>query len=477
MNFSIDGILDYVGDIAYIKDINGVYINANKNFRDKHADIDIIGKKHSDFPKCENYHYVEALDEMDQYVLKNKTSISREVIINNDVVVFLTQFPYFDTDSNMIGIFGIGRNIAREYKIQKELEETHVILQSILNCAPVSIFWKDINSVYLGCNLVCAHDFNLKSTEDVIGKTDYDLSPKEYADQYVKEDKEIIKSKLPKLNYEEKYVNKDGKTYWSRISKVPLISVDGEVKAVMGIYEDITELKLKADSLEKLNIKLEKSNSELEEYAYIISHDLKSPLRHISNYLEFIQEDPCIKENHFLTLIDKNVSNMFDMIEGLLEYSLISHHTKTKCVNIKEIVEFIVENFKYDIECKNITIEMYNLDISFTCVGEQIIRLFQNLIHNAIKYSNQNGKISISLENNIFCVQDNGIGIPNSNLDKAFKIFSRMHSGDLARDGNGLGLAICKKIIDNHFGKIWIESEENIGTKIFFTLANVKNNH
>lgn len=137
----------------------------------------------------------------------------------------------------------------KRIKAEKELKESRNMLRLILDTIPVRVFWKDLNLNYLGCNKPFALDSGLNSPDEIIGKNDYEMRWREQADLYRADDKFVIESKQPKLNYEEPQTTPNGKLIWLRTSKVPLIDSEGNIKGVLGTYEDITEKKLMEESL------------------------------------------------------------------------------------------------------------------------------------------------------------------------------------------------------------------------------------
>lgn len=132
---------------------------------------------------------------------------------------------------------------------EKELRESRQMLRLILDTIPVRVFWKDVNLNYMGCNKPFAIDAGLQSTEEIVGKNDYEMGWKEQADLYRADDKFVIESKQPKLNYEEPQTSPEGKKLWLKTSKIPLIDYEGNIKGVLGTYEDITERKLIEEAL------------------------------------------------------------------------------------------------------------------------------------------------------------------------------------------------------------------------------------
>ncbi len=244
----------------------------------------------------------------------------------------------------------------------------------------------------------------------------------------------------------------------------------------MGDHEK-TEIKL-----EKLIDKLEISNKELEQFAYVSSHDLKEPLRMITSFLQLLQRryaDNLDEDaNDFINFAVEGAKRLDMMINDLLEYSRIgSKERELNYIHSEKIVELVLTNLKTLIEDKNAIVTYDSLPIIYAN-EYQMIQLFQNLISNGIKYNEQkNPKVHISIDEKddeyIFSVKDNGIGINKSHLKRIFTIFQRLHTRE-EYDGSGIGLAISLRILQQHGGKIWVESEPGKGSTFYFTLPTNK---
>ena len=244
--------------------------------------------------------------------------------------------------------------------------------------------------------------------------------------------------------------------------------------AAQGIVRDITELKSLELQKENLLQALEKSNDELHEYAHIVSHDLKSPLRSIYALVSWLKQDNQDKldeaslEN--IGLIETTLEKMEQLISDILEYSSIGTSEKQKAdvdlnMLVPELIDILYVPEHIEINLKS------QLPV---IVGDKtkLQQLFQNLISNAIKFIDKpKGLIDIDVEEQKeqykFSIKDNGIGIDEKFHSKIFKVF---HALNKSKDSTGVGLSIVKKIVDLHKGKIWLESEPGKGTTFYFTL-------
>ncbi len=232
------------------------------------------------------------------------------------------------------------------------------------------------------------------------------------------------------------------------------------------------------EELNKANDQLKSTNKELEQFAYIASHDLQEPLRVVNSYIGLLNKKYENKldesANQYLSVITESVSRMQQMVVGLLQYAEGSNKKPSfESVSLQEILESVQKNLAVQISESKVKITCDKLP---TLIGDAslLYQLFQNLISNAIKFRSPNlPEIQIlATKRNfdwLFAVKDNGIGIDPKYIDSLFTLFKRLHRKN-EYPGSGIGLSVCKKIIAHHGGKIWVESELGKGATFFFTI-------
>jgi light-regulated signal transduction histidine kinase (bacteriophytochrome) len=271
---------------------------------------------------------------------------------------------------------------------------------------------------------------------------------------------------------------KNGEFFWEYVSISPIKNESGTITHYVAVKEDITEEKQTARNLEEALIEVKRSNKELEQFAYTASHDLQEPIRMIRSYAQLLEiknkEDFSKDGQEYINYITEGAARMQQLVNDLLKYSRVSTTGKIfENVDCSAVLKDVLEDLKFLIDEENAVLEIGNMPV---VRGDktQLRQLFQNLIQNAIKFKcEKKPEIKIGSEKKekywLFSVKDNGIGIDPKFHERIFTIFQRLHSREKYQ-GTGVGLAICKKIIERHGGQIFVESELNKGATFYFTI-------
>ncbi len=366
-----------------------------------------------------------------------------------------------------------------------ELQAQKNFVDAILNSSidSISVFDKDLN--YIIVNAKCTEVYN-KAKEELIGKKLTDVFPQMKGSKFIQMLSKAFTGELVvDYNYTSVIVNRHFETFF-----VPL-KQNNEVYAVLAIahdntdiYEAVKKIELVNIELEEKKLQLERSNAELEQFAYIASHDLQEPLRKIQFFTDrlkkiFVDKDE--SANVFFEKIQKAAVRMSTLIKNLLDISRISHKVRFVPVDLNNVLADVKNDFELLIQQKNATIQIEELPM-IEASQLQMEQLFYNLINNALKFCKKEGNCYIKilctqltqeeLENyprlvktqTYYCitVQDTGIGFSQQYAEQIFIIFQRLNELS-AYEGTGIGLAICKKIVTAHHGEIFATSNENEG--------------
>lgn len=242
------------------------------------------------------------------------------------------------------------------------------------------------------------------------------------------------------------------------------------------IYTDITQKNQRKQELEEIKADLEQSNEKLERFAYIASHDLQEPLRMISSYIELLEmeigDDLNGESKEYMEFVENGADRMRDMIDGLLAYSRVQTDADPfEAVEPNAILDEVIQDLELKIADSDATIEVDELP-PVTADRNQLSQIFQNLIKNAIEHGEGEIRITVTGESAAdhteFRVSDNGPGIPSHLMDDLFGIFNK----GTESEGTGIGLGVCKEIVDRHGGEIAVDSADD-GTTFRFTIPEV----
>ncbi len=404
----------------------------------------------------------------------------------------IDKVPLFDKTGEVNGILTYHVDISDLIELQKRTKQSENNYRALFDNAFDGILVYDCyDRKNIRCNLKLAE--YLSSNTDAVLKTKLeDFSP-EYQSNGMKSSQffeQMINKTKKRGSYHAEWIfeEKNGDKLISEVSTY-LIPQENTCQVVL-IFKDITEqreqeiiIKNNVVDLNKKNVELQKyieSNNQLENFAAIASHDLQAPLRTIHSYTQLLQksigESATNTQKEFMHFITSATGNMRHLIRDLRAFSKVdSTKLHIRTINTGFMIEEILSELKATIDYKNAVVEFSN-DLT-TIVGDRIKlkQLFQNLITNALKYVGKDitPNIQIIFENQeghwIFKVRDNGIGIALKNQQRIFQLFQRCHAYD-EFTGTGIGLSLCKKVVDQHFGEIGVDSDIGKGSTFYFSI-------
>jgi PAS domain S-box-containing protein len=477
----LQSLIDNAGSVIYIKNPEGQYISINRQYETLfHLEKETVQGKtdHDIFPKA----IADNFRKNDLEVLAAGAPIeSEEVAPQSDGLhTYLSvKFPLFDGEGKIYAVCGISTDISDRKTAEVHLRQQEAFLKSIYDGTEQAIFVVDISEDgelrYANFNPV-SEKYAGVTNADIQGKTPEEAFG-EVLGPMIRQNYERCLQTGTSISYEEQ-LNFDPHIIWTLTTLVPLRDDQGQIYRMIGTATDISDRKTAELELQQQKQDLARSNDELQQFAYVASHDLQEPLRMISSYLELLERrykgqlDP--KADQFIAYAVDGAARMQILINDLLKYSRVgSRGQLLEQVDCEVILQNVLRNLQVAIaENKAVithdALPQVNADIT------QLTQLFQNLIGNAIKFHGEDPpNIYIGIEHRndkwLFSVCDNGIGIESQYVDRIFVIFQRLHNRT-DYPGTGMGLAICKKIVERHSGNLWVESTPKQGSTFYFTL-------
>ena len=461
-------------DWVWEVDAKGVYTYASPKIKDLlgYEAAELLGKTPFDLMPEEE---AEKIRKIFNEKVFNKEQIYGLENVNRHkdghlVVLETNGIPILDQKGKLIGYRGIDRDITERKKAEEALKKSEELYRTFINSTTDIVFVKDEQLRNIIVNKGFLESLGVDE-EKVIGKTDFELLPEPVAERCKQTDVQALESGNVVISEEQT----GEKVFETRKFRVKL----GDNKFGVGGYiRDITERKRAEVELKKMTDELARSNADLKQFAFAASHDLQEPLNVIAGYVKLLacryKGKLDTDANDFIDYIVDGVKRMQVLIKDLLAYSQVGTKGKDfKPANCSLVVGLAIANLQRAIE-ESGAVVTYDDFPTIMADFSQLSRLFQNLIGNAIKFrSEEIPKVHVSAELKgnewVFSVQDNGIGMDTKNAERIFVIFQRLHTRE-EYPGTGMGLAICKKIVERHGGRIWVESKLGNGSTFYFTI-------
>jgi PAS domain S-box-containing protein len=410
------------------------------------------------------------------------------------IYIDFTYEPIKSEQGETEGILVLAIEVTDKVLGRREIEKSRDRLNSILESLP-QIAWTTNANGNLNYINQQWHEYTGLPTEKALDNGWLNVLLPEETEDWLRVWRQCIQKETA-FEMEGRIRRSDGKYRWHLIRALPIYDEEGNKKMWVGTSTDIHDQKLFREELEQ-KIKertkeLERSNNELEQFAYVSSHDLQEPLRKIITYTSMLRDSIqgiSEKSNLYLERISASSIRMSSLITDILEFSSLAKVKKEfSLVNLNTVMKNVMNDFDLLIEQKKANVEVGDLGV-INAVPLQINQLFYNLMSNSLKFEAVERPIHIqvharhlaphevsifkNLNSSLPFIQiewrDNGIGFPEKYAEQIFVIFQRLHDRQ-AYTGTGIGLAICKRIVTNHNGEIYVKSRENEGTTFYILL-------
>lgn len=486
---------------AYLKDHAGFYVSCNE-FYAKQIGItnlhEVEGLTVFDIFNDEKARQVEAQES--HAILHQQPQLIRDCTILDDgqIQILISQTIPLYVNNTFLGILGF--SFSSEHTcLEKDYQYVSVALSEIIDLIPGHVYWKDKHGKYIGCNDRQAKSLGYSSNQDLIGKSDFEISPKKIAEKIRKNDLKIM-NKLSTEQLEEKVINANGTESTMISHKIPLKSISGDILGVLGISFDMTGKTQLLQAYHDKN-KAESTTKKMQLISASLAHELRTPMANISmtaaslshyfpillnaykmaktNHLN-VENISSQKTNNLATVINKlgKESKSVSTFLELLLASLRSGHVSQNTFHSEQISSIIKESLgDYPFENNQLSLVQVNLKEDFICFTNKSLlkHVFFNLLRNALWYiaSEQKGQITITTlcedNENIIIFEDTAAGIPPDQLSSVFEDYSTYRKG-----GTGIGLSFCKMVLESMQAKIACKSTYGSFTRFIISFPKMR---
>jgi PAS domain S-box-containing protein len=425
----------------------------------------------------------EALAPIFTEVLKGrKKEAERKFKLSNDATkIFLSIFrPLFCKQRRIVGIIITSRDVTDEYMVQQQFRETNERYELAAKASLDLIWERDFHkdSFYYNETFTKFYGYTQDQLKDP-GRVFAEFPHPDDRAWLLKLVTDFLDSDRLHLSYPvHRLLKADGSVVYVEANAMLIRNEDGSPRRMIGVSHDVTARYLMEQQLIQRASELEASNRELERFAYVASHDLQEPLRMVSSFMDLLKkkyqhqlDDTARQYIHFAV---DGATRMKSLIMDLLQFSRIGiNGSKKELTDLNEVLRQLVQEFTFTLHDKNAKIEVLPLP-RIVAIKSQIEQVFRNLISNALKY-NESSRPIVHVgyldegDHYRFYIRDNGIGIQEKYYEKIFVIFQQLHTKN-KYEGTGIGLAITRKIIEQHNGRIWVQSSPGAGSTFYFTI-------
>jgi PAS domain S-box-containing protein len=473
--------LTSIGDAVIATDAEGRIVFSNPTARAllRSGESDLAGRPLDDVFRIVNEQTRKTVESPVAKVMREGTVVG---LANHTILIAQdgTEIPIDDSGAPVRGADGRIRGtvlVFRDIAGRKQAEAATRLMANVVESSDDAIITKDLTGLVTSWNRGAQRIFGY-SAEEMIGRPISVLAPPDRVSEMPTILERIRRGERVE-HFESVRRGKDGRLVNVSLTVSPMLDASGKIVGASKIARDITERALAEQAVAQHADRLARSNANLQQFTYAASHDLQEPLRTVVTFTQLLadryQGKLDAEADEFMNYVISAATRMRELITDLLNYSRTVHHEDVplKEVPLNDAVNLAAHNLQLAIEESGTVLEAGPLP-ALDADKVQMIQLFQNLISNAIKYKSADSPIiRISAEQNgpewVISVCDNGIGIPAEYKEYIFGVFKRLHGN--ARAGTGVGLAICKSIVERHGGRIWVESEPGRGSTFKFSIS------
>ena len=486
-------LIEHLPQRVFFKDTRSVFISVNPAFA---ADFgktpeDFAGRSDRDFFPADVAEKFIADDERILRTGQPETFAEINIVQGRRRHIEITKAPVLDDDGSVIGLLGVFTDVTARAVAEEERQRSEAFLDSVIQNLPSMVFIKRASDLtFVLWNKAHEAATGLVAAKD-LGKCDHDFFNREEADRYAATDREVLRTGRMMEVAEETMSTAQYGVRVLHTKKFPIFNKQGEPEFLVGIAEDITERQAAAQKLQEFAAQLERNNRELQDFAFVASHDLQEPLRKVRTFGDRLKTK-CGASlgddgRDYLERMLNAAGRMQTLIEDLLSFSRVTTQAKPfVALDLNGVAHEVLSDLEVRIEQVQGRVELAELPV-VQADPTQMRQLLQNLIGNALKFHRPDEKpvvkvfarpLAVPAEANgrpakaqffQLVVEDNGIGFEEKYLDRIFTVFQRLH-GRGEYEGTGVGLAICRKIAQRHGGDITATSRPGHGATFLITL-------
>ncbi|MEO1996634.1 MAG: PAS domain-containing protein, partial [Planctomycetaceae bacterium] len=489
--FLLHTLLDNVPDCIYFKDTASRFLRISTSQADRfqlESPEDLIGKTDSDIFTEEHAQQARA-DELQVMQtgcaihgkLERETWADRE-----DTWCRTTKLPLRDTEGQVVGTFGISRDVTNQKLTEDALERERDLLRTLTDHLPDLIFVKDTDGRFITANVALVRLLGASGLDQVVGKTDFDFLPPELADHYAEDDRRVIESGTPLIDREESTVDQSGRELWLLTTKVPLTDSSNQITGLVGIGRNITKRRQTELALQQAKNAADSANQAKTDFLANMSHEIRTPMNAIIGMTELLLDTTTsTTQRDYLSMVHESAESLLTVINDVLDFSKIEAgrlELEHAVFNLHESLGDMMKSLALRAHIKGLELAFsIDVDVPQIVLGDvsRIRQVVVNLIGNAIKFTPRGEVVlrvgrpsgSTNPDDFQFTVTDTGIGIAQDQIDR---IFDEFHQADASTTrsygGTGLGLAISSRLIALMHGRMWVESELGQGSQFHFTI-------